>query len=94
MEWLLYGFLALWGVLFLYLSDKNKSKTPHKNNDDFDFQKTEKTFDEINPATGKIMLDGSGVDTSGNPYGFDHRNFNENSSCRDEFLDNHWNRYD
>lgn len=63
MEWLLYGFLALWGILFLYLADKKKSKTIDNNNDHY-YHSNE----DINPANGIKMLD-KNIDVEGNPYG-------------------------
>jgi hypothetical protein len=70
MEWLLYGFLGLWGIFFLYLGNKKKSTT-NKNDDDFKFLSSSKQTEDVNPATGLTMLDES-VDIGGNPYGFNN----------------------
>ncbi len=43
---------------------------------------------EINPATGLPMIDDSGIDVNGNPFGTDNDNFNNSDINNDDDFGN------
>jgi hypothetical protein len=43
---------------------------------------------EINPATGLPMIDNSGIDVNGNPFGIDNDDFSNSGINNDDFSNN------